>query len=245
MNCEEYRAMISCALDGELGKEEEGLLAAHLAECGECRRYKEALEELHRSLSALPEAPGGLRGSVMDQVRAEMRGKKLRRMLRYGSMAACLVLVLGAGLFMGRGMRADSLSKTAEARDMTFAAPAAEEYSITAYEVETESAETESMIAPAALDEPAEGQEDRLLMGAASNGTPSEAIADAESVARAYLRARDDREYGVCSVAPRDSAGEYTPAIDAYTPVGRITEVRFEGVTVLLDESMTVFGIVE
>ena len=46
MSCEDYRALISAALDGELSGEEQRTMEEHLAGCEECRAYREALREL-------------------------------------------------------------------------------------------------------------------------------------------------------------------------------------------------------
>ncbi len=222
MSCEEYRSMISCAVDGELSEEEKRALEAHLSDCEDCRAYREALGALTEELQALPEPPAELKNRVMDSVKAELRRKKLRRLTRYGSLAACLALALGLGLFRFGGRDAKSA-----AAPMTMMAPAA--------------GMTESASATAENDicEAAEATEEESMMLMAN------ALPDAEAVARSFLYERDGRDYGECSIEYGESVGDYTPVLEDYTPVGQITAVHFETVTVLLDESLSVFGLVE
>ena len=70
-------------------------------------------------------------------------------------------------------------------------------------------------------------------------------LPNVETVARDFLWERDGREYGDCSLEYDANAENYTPVMEDYEPVGTVTAVRFDSVTVLLDETMTVFGVVE
>lgn len=70
-------------------------------------------------------------------------------------------------------------------------------------------------------------------------------LPDPETVARDFLWERDGREYGECSIETVENLGDYTPIVVDYTPVGEITAVRFESVTVLVDEHLFVFGVIE
>ena len=235
MNCEEYRAMISCALDGELTEEEQHRLDAHLRDCADCRSYRDALSGLSEALQKSVEAPAELRTRVMDSVRADMRKKKLRRFTRYGSLAACAVLLLSRGLLpKGKGT-----VKEAEAPAFMQAAGTTENMAASADMIMDK---RESAAAPAApMPEPMpEPEEDGEMLYANSFVLP-----DAETVARDFLWERDGREYGECSVEYDLAIESYTPVPEDYEPVGGITAVRFESVTVLLDESMTVFGVIE
>lgn len=230
MNCEEYRALISCAVDGELSEEERRLLDAHLRECADCRAYRDALAALSEELQKGVEAPAELRTRVMDSVRADVRKKKLRRFTRYGSLAACVVLLLSLGLLPG----GKGAAKEAEAPMLMQAAGSTE----SAATADMWTAECESAAAPAApMPEPEENGE---MLYANSFVLP-----DAETVARDYLWERYGREYGECRVETLTDLGDYTPIVVDYTPVGTITAVRFDAVTVLVDETMTVFGVIE
>ena len=71
------------------------------------------------------------------------------------------------------------------------------------------------------------------------------ALPDPETVARDFLWERDGSDCGECSIETVEDLGDYTPIVVDYTPVGAITAVRFDAVTVLVDETMTVFGVIE
>ena len=228
MNCEEYRALISCAVDGELTEEEQRRLDAHLTACGDCRAYRDALLSLSEELQRPMEPPAALRLGVMDSVRADMRGKRLRRIRRYGSLAACLVLIASLGLLPRMGK-----AKSAEAPMMLQAAPAAGT-------VMTEAAAADTVCEPEEAPMPMPELKEEELLYANSFSFP-----DPETVARDFLWERDGREYGECSVETAEALGDYTPTFVDYTPTGTITAVHFDTVTVLLDETMTVFGVVE
>lgn len=102
MSCEQYREIISAAMDGEADEEELMALRAHLEECPECRAYREALAGLSELLDTeLPEPGPSFTESVMDAVREAERSKKvirLRARRRYTTLAASLLLVAGLGL---------------------------------------------------------------------------------------------------------------------------------------------------
>ncbi|HIY06008.1 MAG TPA: zf-HC2 domain-containing protein [Candidatus Evtepia faecigallinarum] len=68
MNCEGYDILLSARLDGELTRDEEADLEAHLAQCPRCRRQAKELEELRgQTLSLTDEVPGRLKGWLADQ----------------------------------------------------------------------------------------------------------------------------------------------------------------------------------
>lgn len=234
MNCEEYRALISCAVDGELHEEELRSLQAHLTVCEDCRAYRDALAALSEELQTPMEAPAELRTRVMGSVRADMRKKKLRRFTRYGSLAACVVLLLSLGLLpKGKGA-----AKEAEAPMLMQAAGTTE----SAAAADMWTAESAPAAAPAApMPEPMPVPEENGEMLYAN----SFVLPDPETVARDYLWERYGREYGACRVEVFESAGDYTPVLEDYEPVGEITAVAFEGVTVLVDEHLFVFGVIE
>ena len=49
-DCEKYMDLISEELDGELSKEEKADLYAHLGQCENCRRYRDALMAVEDAL---------------------------------------------------------------------------------------------------------------------------------------------------------------------------------------------------
>ena len=237
MNCEEYRALISCAVDGELTEEERRQLDAHLSECEDCRAYRDALLSLSEELQKPVDPPAELRERVMGSVRADVKKKKIRRFTRYGSLAACLVLVASLGLLPRRGN-----AKGAEA-PMLMAAPAAGTVMTEAAAVNdmcTEEACAPAEAPAAPMPEPMPKTEENGLLYANSFSLP-----DPETVARDFLWERDGVEYGASGVETVEALGDYTPTLVDYTPTGTITAVHFDTVTVLLDETMTVFGVVE
>lgn len=68
MNCEDYDILLSARLDGELTRQEEADLEAHLAQCPRCRRQAQELEELRwQTLSLTAEVPGRLKSWLADQ----------------------------------------------------------------------------------------------------------------------------------------------------------------------------------
>ena len=227
MNCEEYRAMISCAVDGELTEEEQRQLDAHLMACEDCRVYRNALRSLSEALQTPVETPAALRSFVMGSVRAEMRKKKIRAFRRYGSLAACLVLIASLGL-LPRMEKA----KSAEAPMMLQAAPAAGT-------VLTEAAAADAVCEPEEAPVPMPEAAEKNMLFSYSNAA---FLPDAETVARDFLWECYGREYGDCSLEYDANAENYTPVMEDYEPVGEITAVRFDTVTVWVDESMTVFG---
>lgn len=68
MNCEGYDILLSARLDGELTRQEEAGLEAHLAQCPRCRRQAKELEELRRqTLFLTDEVPGRLKSWLADR----------------------------------------------------------------------------------------------------------------------------------------------------------------------------------
>ncbi len=103
MNCEDYIERISAALDGELSPQEQAELDAHLAVCPECRRLRDELAALDRSLAdCVAQVPEGFSRRVMDAVAAEAGAapKKCAR-VKWKPMAAAaavlVVVLLGTG----------------------------------------------------------------------------------------------------------------------------------------------------
>lgn len=233
MNCEEYRAMISCALDGELSEEEQSALNSHLEKCEDCRSYRDALLELSEELRTPVEPPKALRERVMGSVQTELRRRKIRVLSRYGSLAACAVLLLSLSILPRL-----KTAKEAEA-PMLMASGTAD--SAAAADTWTETyAVAEAAAAPMSEPIPEPEEANGGLMFANSFVLP-----DPETVARDFLWERNGTEYGECSVEILESAGDYDPVLEDYEPVGEITAVRFENVTVLVDETARVFGLEE
>lgn len=87
--CEQVRERLSAWLDGELAPEERGRVAAHLADCGECRGELALLARLDGALGSLEaSAPPGLTERVLDRLRP-------RRRYWWQSLAMAASLFLG------------------------------------------------------------------------------------------------------------------------------------------------------
>ena len=140
--CEEYGALISAWLDGELNEEETGRLQAHLFTCPGCRAYLADLKAMGRAFPSLEEVevPEGFTASVMDRVRAQTPPEKKRAShtlwRRWGAWACCLALLALVG---GGVWRADLVSRGAQ--NQIAAADAA---SLTTDSAEAESGGSES-----------------------------------------------------------------------------------------------------
>ena len=103
--CDKYMEMVSLYIDGELPEGEVPELMEHLAECDDCRKYYEAFSQISGAMQEVP-APEGFTASVMEAVRSEARAKEAPaakprrrvRIARYAALAACLALVIAAGV---------------------------------------------------------------------------------------------------------------------------------------------------
>lgn len=102
-HCDKYIEMASLYVDGELPEDEVPELLEHLDACPDCRRVYEAFAGISGALGET-DAPEGFAAAVMDAVGAAAVPKKVskprRRILavKYAAMAACLALVIAAGV---------------------------------------------------------------------------------------------------------------------------------------------------
>lgn len=72
--CEQFSVDLSAYSDGELDGPEREALEVHLATCGACTKKLSDLKRLRSALTTLS-APVTRRGSVLDVLKAEMRGE--------------------------------------------------------------------------------------------------------------------------------------------------------------------------
>ena len=96
-DCEKSLELISCMIDGELSKQEQELLYAHIANCSSCKNAYEAFSFISNELSENLDAPPPLlAGSIMSKINLEKQKKSRRPIvwLRYGAAAACFALIL-------------------------------------------------------------------------------------------------------------------------------------------------------
>ena len=204
-DCTVFEELISAGLDGALTEEEQCALSAHLEECGDCRRYREALEGLTGLLAEEAGPPAALTGRIMDAVRAESarKRKKIRMLpLRCGALAAAVVLAVAVGArALPRAGKADA-SLTARA----------------AGQAESCAAMAEDSPAEAAPEFPApeapapEAEEGAMLFAAAENG----ALADCaeEAVASAALAEQVYRGSGAVTLTLYGD-GRFSLTLDA------------------------------
>ncbi len=127
MNCERYRALLSCVLDGEGSAEDREALRQHEAVCPDCARLRAEWESLQNGLdslcAAVPPLPEECHQRWVSRVEEEaeaMNEKKERKPFRRAqwtralSIAAALVFVVGGTL-----LTRDSLLQTAKSPQLT------------------------------------------------------------------------------------------------------------------------------
>lgn len=111
--CEEYGALISAWLDGELNEADTRRLQAHLFTCPGCRAYLADLKAMSRAFPPLEEVevPEDFTASVMARIRAQTPPEKKKASpalwRRWGAWACCLALLVLVG---GGVWRADLVS---------------------------------------------------------------------------------------------------------------------------------------
>ena len=107
MNCDQALEAISAALDGELSAKERAQLEAHLAHCPSCAALFDELAGQSRLLRQLDcQVPEGLSAEILSSLPEQVtpaRRFRAGRWRRWGTVAACAVLVLWAGLALPFG----------------------------------------------------------------------------------------------------------------------------------------------
>lgn len=170
-SCKEYQELISRMLDDDLNKSERDALAAHVKTCPDCAAVYVAFRSLSEHLGEdLEEVPHALHENIMAEVRRD--GIRARNSAHRShrtwhtvlTVAACLVLVIAAGL---------SLPKLAPRMGKNAAAPAEAAPAAAAEQV----AEAEMpMAAPAPLPEEKESVQENAAAGNAM--TSADAYSD-------------------------------------------------------------------
>jgi hypothetical protein len=117
-NCDKYRDMMGCLLDGELSEENKRLLHTHLDGCPGCRRVFDAYSVVSKTLSEdLAEPPEELVSGIMARLengaRRDVRRTRARRFtpLKLVGLAASLAVILYAGARLEPWNRSDRASK--------------------------------------------------------------------------------------------------------------------------------------
>lgn len=100
-DCEKCREMISCLLDGELSQAEQSFVREHIAACPECRSVYDAFLAVSAQLHEEEPLPDGLHEKIMSGIKARPKKKTGIVWIKYLSAAACLALVIFAGIKSG------------------------------------------------------------------------------------------------------------------------------------------------
>lgn len=116
--CEEYRELISLAIDNEITPEDMVELQRHLLECDECRLVYDAFMSISGSLSdELAQPPEGFAQNVMFRIGHEQPARRKRSVWkRFAAIAACFVILAAtaSGIGLNRwknGSAADNAPK--------------------------------------------------------------------------------------------------------------------------------------
>lgn len=100
-DCEKCREMISCLIDGELSQAEQSFVREHIAACPECRSVYDAFSAVSAQLHEEEPLPDGLHEKIMSGIKARPKKKTGIVWIKYLSVAACLALVIFAGIKSG------------------------------------------------------------------------------------------------------------------------------------------------
>lgn len=100
-DCEKCREMISCLIDGELSQAEQSFVREHIAACPECRSVYDAFSAVSAQLHEEEPLPDGLHEKIMSGIKAKPKKKTGIVWIKYLSVAACLALVIFAGVKSG------------------------------------------------------------------------------------------------------------------------------------------------
>lgn len=101
IDCEKCREMISCLIDGELSQAEQSFVREHIAACPECRSVYDAFSAVSAQLHEEEPLPDGLHEKIMSGIKAKPKKKTGIVWIKYLSVAACLALVIFAGVKSG------------------------------------------------------------------------------------------------------------------------------------------------
>lgn len=118
MDCREAMFLISLRMDGALSKDEEAVLAGHLAACAECARELALQERLSGALREIGregvQAPPELCGLVMGRLRTERRTAFTRlpaAWRRFIAAAAAVLFLAGGSAWVTAGMNVAGIGK--------------------------------------------------------------------------------------------------------------------------------------
>ena len=229
--CEDYAALISAWLDGELNEEETGRLQAHLFTCPGCRAYLADLKAMGRAFPSLEEVevPEDFTASVMARIRAQTPPEKKRAShtlwRRWGAWACCLaLLVLVGGGVWRAGLVSHNMKNqvaAADAASMTTASAGAESDGSESAQAAPEEAAPEEENVQADQTEPAvENKEAREIREEPSQDAKAPAgsgfqTQTSQEEAQTPESARDETSQGGTEAETPASAGQAEPQIGA------------------------------
>lgn len=129
--CEEYRELISLAIDNEISPEDMNELRRHLLECDECRLVYNAFRSISDSLSDdCAQPPEGFSQNVMFRLGHERQARRKRPVWRrFAAVAACFVVLAAAVSGIGIDRWKKQADTETAPRDFYAAAGEAPEYS--------------------------------------------------------------------------------------------------------------------
>lgn len=106
MDCEAYSELMSAALDGECSPDQRRALDSHLAACPRCSALFQMLASQSAALRELDcQPPADLTRRIMASLPEQKKPGKVIHWKRWGSLAACLVLVAAAAIALPRSMQ--------------------------------------------------------------------------------------------------------------------------------------------
>lgn len=142
-NCEYYRELISCMLDGELDEAQRSELEEHIAGCAECAAVYKAFASVSETLDEnMQEPPEDLLDNVMQSI-GEKPAKKKSPWLKLLPVAACAAIVIFAGVKSGVIGQRNDAPKEAASNDLEVAYSQSASESEDALNDETEQLMTE------------------------------------------------------------------------------------------------------
>ena len=110
---DDYKAVLSALLDGELSDSERSEVLAHLDSCEECRAYLAELTALRDALGEIEpvDTPDGFAAGVLARLHEEETSKTVKKFnprKRYGALAACAAVVVLAAAVLPNALRMGS-----------------------------------------------------------------------------------------------------------------------------------------
>lgn len=129
MNCTEVKDLLGALIDNEVTDVQREELLCHIAQCEDCKREYEELQQLRKDFSQLDvQLRGAIAEKVMGKVCEEAYPKKKTPfILRHLGTAAALVIIVAAAIMIKLAPRLDSAKEAEEVSNSSLMADATEE----------------------------------------------------------------------------------------------------------------------